>query len=200
MGWDEFRAKHYNRGRIDRKAEVDGSLTYFKYEDVPEGEIAKCIESNIVVKSRMVGSTYYGAIEIVRLKDGVKTDEVVGVVVPTRVDGSYIAIKVMDESMGPFYYDCPRSIIKLLTPTTNENALEWRKKCIEKADTKLKLSKLDIGTIISFPSPFSTTSGIKKGDIVQLRKYGKTHWQLKGLGWGWRQNNIPDNFTIEAAM
>ena len=36
--------------------------------------------------------------------------------------------KPMDESVGPYYYNVPKSWIKELTEPTNDYAQEWRKK------------------------------------------------------------------------
>ena len=198
MGWDETWAKHWKHGRVDRKAEVDDNFKWFKFDkDDPH----KLIKEVSVRKSTMVGSTYYGAIDI-WTKD--KGHEFVGVVVLTKViNRSRIAIKVMGETVGPHYYDCPASILKLLSPTDNEWALEWRRKCEEQIVKKKelnKIKKLGIGSIISFPSPFDTTFGHKKGDIITLRKYDKSKWQVKGCYCRWREKNIPLNYTIEIAM
>ena len=54
-------------------------------------------------------------------------------------------IKTMDETMGPFYYDCPKRILKMLSPTDNEAALEWRRKCAE-SGKKPGVTKLPVGT------------------------------------------------------
>ena len=43
--------------------------------------------------------------------------------------------KTMDESVHPFYYNCPARIFNLLTPTTSQNAKDWR----AKVSKKLKL-------------------------------------------------------------
>ena len=40
--------------------------------------------------------------------------------------------KDMSEESGPGYCDCPERILKLLSPTTNLYALEWRKACYTK--------------------------------------------------------------------
>ena len=48
--------------------------------------------------------------------------------------------KDMDESMGPYYYDCPKRILDLLTPTDNVNALEWRKECLKRLSEKDSLN------------------------------------------------------------
>ena len=45
-----------------------------------------------------------------------------------------IGYKDMEESEGPYYYNCPERILKLLTPTSNEYALRWRKKCWERIE------------------------------------------------------------------
>lgn len=42
--------------------------------------------------------------------------------------GYNFSVKEMDESVNPYYYDCPLRIMKLLTPTDHEYAIEWRKR------------------------------------------------------------------------
>jgi len=74
----------------------------------------------------------YMAYEI--LKPG-KPKKVTAIVclVDTRPDehgNPSFGYKDMDETMGPYYYTCPKSILDKLTPTKNKNALEWRKKCL----------------------------------------------------------------------
>ena len=39
-----------------------------------------------------------------------------------------LGYKDMDESMGPYNYNCPKRILDLLTPTEYEQAREWRQK------------------------------------------------------------------------
>lgn len=198
MGWDEFRASKWKHGQIDRKAEVDNYLTWFKYDETKQP--SKMVKSVTVAKSRMVGSTYYGAINVWTNKDGVISNEYVGVVVLTKTRYSHISIKVMEETMGPCYYDCPKSILDMLTPTMNELAIEWRAKCYKKADSpKGKIGKLKVGSVISFPAPFDTRAGHKEGETVKLYKYRRGHWQVQGTSWGWRQQSIPDQFTVEVA-
>jgi len=45
--------------------------------------------------------------------------------------GYDIGYKDMDESMGPCESECPERILRLLTPTSHEYALAWRKRCRE---------------------------------------------------------------------
>ena len=53
-----------------------------------------------------------------------------------------IGYKDMEESEGPYYYNCPERILKLLTPTTNEYALRWRQKCWERIERRKSMSRL----------------------------------------------------------
>ncbi|WP_285905118.1 hypothetical protein [Pseudodesulfovibrio pelocollis] len=45
--------------------------------------------------------------------------------------------KVMDETVGPFYYDCPSRILNLLTDTEYPEAITWRKQCRMKSGQAL---------------------------------------------------------------
>lgn len=67
--------------------------------------------------------------------------------------------KDMDESMGPYYYDCPERILKLLTPTEHEWAKEWREKCWKRIQRKKARPKLKKGMVIKFADPIVFSSG-----------------------------------------
>lgn len=79
-----------------------------------------------VLESAVVDSVYYAAAQIT--KPGAKR-EVTAIV--TRIEGS--GWKTMDESMGPYAWDCPASILAMLSPTTNELAKRWRAQCRQAA-------------------------------------------------------------------
>lgn len=139
MGWTSYHANEYKHGTIDRKAECD---KLYNWED--ETHICR------VLKSRMIGSTYYAAVE--RTEKGNGFTSVIAVITLTKVDIKdwfNFSYKCMDETFEPFYYDCPKSIINLLTPTENEHAIKWRKKCREKLE-EIKLKDLPVGTIIKW--------------------------------------------------
>ena len=89
-------------------------------------------------------------------------------------DGNCKLIKDMDETMLPFYYDCPESILKLLTPTDNKNANIWREKCRKRNKDKKVLAKHD-PIILTVKSPL--LSGHKPGDRIKL------HWDGWGKNW-----------------
>ena len=46
--------------------------------------------------------------------------------------------KYMSEFDMPYYFKCPKSILDKLTPTEDTNAIEWRKKCREYHQRKVK--------------------------------------------------------------
>lgn len=148
MGWTFVQADYFKNGNVDRKAECD---SYISLGDDME-----------VVKSRMVGSTYYAA---VRLLKGLDTSgniklysresaPVVGMVMLTQVrarDAFNFGYKVMDETMGPVETNCPITILDELSPTDDRAAYEWRQKCKEShAKRKLRqtLSELKVGSQI----------------------------------------------------
>lgn len=130
MGWCYYSARYFKNGKIDRKAECDAEFTSENLE---------------VVKSRLVGATWYGAMK------NKKTGEIWALVCDTSVDGWDFGYKDMSEDMGPYRYDCPESILKLLSPTDNEWANEWRQKCRDRIAEKKKLNALPVGTQIYVP-------------------------------------------------
>ena len=139
MGWTFYDALTDINGKVNRKHECDRLMTWNSEQSAGE-----------VLKSTMRGSVYYAALK----HTDKRTNEVmnVGVVILTSSDlksGLNFGYKDMDETVGPGYYDCPLSIIKLLSPTDNEYAIEWRKKCIEN-EKKSWLKKVAIGEKIIF--------------------------------------------------
>lgn len=82
-----------------------------------------------VLRSAVVGQTYYAAVELVRADQA----EVVALVCLLQYDSSRPTgswgYKDMDEAMGPNEASCPVEILELLTPTTVSYAVSWREKC-----------------------------------------------------------------------
>lgn len=178
MGWTSYNANFYKKGKVDRKAEID---------NLWNNDSSKKFK---VLKSSMVGSTYYGAIQV--------EDRVFATIFLTSVDmSSYynFSYKDMEETCGPFYYDCPISILKLLTNTDNELANEWRQKCWDNHEAKKaerknpnSLKNLESGTKISFFAK-QETNVCKKGDEVMLVKMSeKNSWY--GYGYKWSEKLV----------
>jgi hypothetical protein len=155
MGWTVGSARYFKNGKVDRKAECDALCTDTVFR---------------VEKSAMVGAVYYAAIRrIGKYVDGelemipTEKQDVSAVVILTSTGkeaygyftGYTFGYKDMSEDMHPYYYDCPISILNLLTETESENAKEWRRRCKERHEEKKKAKKnpdslenLPVGSII----------------------------------------------------
>lgn len=184
MGWDGMRATCYRaNGSIDRRAQCDNEHTW-DYEG----------RRSRVLKSAMVGSVYYAALEITE-KDGSR--RVIGCVDVTRVDNSQYCnfiMKSMSEDMEPYFYDCPASILDLLTPREDADALRWREKCREKLRRKKEqpqLGKLPIGTVIECEINGETMRFIKSAPCYQF----KTPFWANERGYI-SKKYIPENFRV----
>lgn len=171
MGWTSYHASHYKNGKVDRKAECDA---YFL-----EGLNTRWYR---IVKSTLVGSVYYAAVETLK-KFGAKQPDgtlevkdipaeerrVWGAVFLTSVnscDYYNFSYKDMSEDMGPGQADCPESILKLLSPTDNEWANEWRERCRQNAARKRSpdaLKNLPVGAVIRYVRG--------DGNMVELLKH-----------------------------
>ena len=185
MGWTSYCATHYKNGKVDRKAECDN---IFNDNMVSWGDDHKVIGKYEVLKSSMVGSTYYAAVK--KTKFATETEPEVSYVfgavclTSTNMKDYYnFAYKDMDESCGPYQCDCPKGILDLLSPTESEYALQWRKQCYENLTQKKNpniLSKLPVGSIVKVIMPFDTNY-FRKGDEVRLQK--RTKWGSNRTEW-----------------
>lgn len=196
MGWDGYTAFFYKNGKIDRKAECDAH--YERYCRVE--------------KSAMRGSVYYAAVTPIREYTRISTNpevydyvpipkerqETFAVVCLTRVDSRRrdFWIKTMSEDMHPYYYDCPESILRLLSPTASADAQEWRRLCREKRAqkrSKPSLSALPIGAVIEFQRGERTIRVCKCAPAYQF----KTAWyRVLGGNTYFQKRLIPDDFTV----
>lgn len=194
MGWTGYHATHYKwigkginrRYTVDRKAECDA---YWE-EGLNRGHFE-------VVKSTIKGSVYYAAVKPLKKCIGknekgeyqytdipLSEQKIFGVVFLTSIDSKdyyNFSYKDMDETVGPHYYDCPKSILDILSPTDSEYAKKWREKCYKQIEKNKALNNLPEDTIIEVIMPWETNY-YKEGDIVQLQKikWGKRFkWFVK---------------------
>jgi len=58
--------------------------------------------------------------------------------------------KDMDESCGPNADECPERILKLLTPTTYEHAIDWRARCWANIEKRKARKNLTPGTTLKY--------------------------------------------------
>ena len=174
MGWTQMRATCFTKGgSVNRKAECDQLFA----------------EGYHVLKSRMVGSTYYAAVE--------HEGEVSASVILTRVVDKgytpYILYKGISEDMGPVQQECPKTILDLLTSTTNKTALDWRYQCYKNLSKK-SLSDFGIGSEISF-SDGENTYHLKK--MAPAYQFKTPYWAVVGTNKYMPRTRIHDYSIIK---
>lgn len=122
-----------------------------------------------ILKRSSRGNTHYLAVRIM------PEDHVVAFVILTKTytenGRRYHGYKDMDETMLPYYFDAPASLIRLLTPTTNENANEWRRRCLDKPKV-VKLTKFRLPEPLSFGS--FQAQEFEKVDLPRKRSVYRT--------------------------
>lgn len=169
MGWTGTHASYYKNGKVDRKRECD---------EMSSWETDKYI--NTLLKSSMVGSVYYAAIETIN-KETQERKVWAEVILTTGQDRSdpyfNFHYKELSEDAGPGEYKCPKGILKLLTPTDSEYAKCWRERCHEYHANKKKkswLKELEIGKCIKYTR--------YNGEELILRKHPPAY-QFKTWFW-----------------
>lgn len=196
MGWTEYIPTHFKKEQVDRKAEIEHELTS-NWINIKRGTL--------------IGSVYYCAVEYTKrykmdnngdripngkddyiIEDIPETERTVfGIVCLTSVrqEGFYkwFGYKLMDETEGPYYYDCPDSILKLLSPTENKIANEWRKACKKYTIKRKEFKNLPIGTVIKFNDKLAT----KMKPAYQFR----TEWWATSGGY-YPKKYIPMDYEI----
>ncbi len=87
--------------------------------------------------------------------------------------GEGYGYKDMDETMGPYYYDCPLRLLKVAPYNNtflNVSSFEWREKVVafhaEKARRRAILKALKPGTVVKIKS---NTAGIERATIVSVK-------------------------------
>ena len=73
--------------------------------------------------------------------------------------------KDMSEAMGPFECRCPEKILKLLTPTDNANANEWRAQCWANIELRKARKNLPDGTVLRYGDREYTIDNEGRGPV-----------------------------------
>ena len=174
MGWDGIYITEAHK-TVSEKLSV-----YFKYHGFCENEVVKATIKNGVV---------YGAIR------NLKTNDVWAMVslLKFRKDGwqTEMLAKNMSEDMMPYYFDCPKSILDLLTKTDNEHSNEWRKRCYEQLANQKEKAKIKKSPYIFVKSGIKFSIGctyhVFKKDPTMRTKYHTFE-----TGYGLRISHIND--------
>ena len=110
MSWENAEAKFVNSsGRVARRQEAEYRLAHTFREEFK------------IVKTVMKGANLFGAVE------DTTSGKIFGCVLTLTTENGSVWWRTECEDVGPVVGGCPESILKLLTPTDNECAINWRK-------------------------------------------------------------------------
>jgi hypothetical protein len=142
----------------------------FTYERQLEDGSSKGLQ--VLASACPQNRVYYAAAQVIT--DGV-AGEVFAIVClvrwnPNDKEGMIFGYKDMEESMGPCEDGCPESILNLLTSTDNENALDWRRRCLAKLQQRTR--KVEDGDRVKLADALTFTDG-HVGDEFIVQKRGR---------------------------
>lgn len=166
MGW--LYMPRYSLGaHASAKSYLDAQFTY---ERELEGGGSKGLK--VLASSCPQNRVYYAAAQVIT--NGV-AGEVFAIVClvrwnPNDKEGMIFGYKDMEESMGPCEDGCPETILNLLTSTDNENALDWRRRCLAKLRRRMR--KIEDGDRIKLAEAVTFTDG-HVGDEFIVQKHGR---------------------------
>ena len=197
MGWTET----YYQFKLSHKQRREEMDKLFTWESADY--------SHCVLRSSITNNVYYAAVEDTEKSTGKKDVWAAVCLISERKDGYgyWYGYKDMDETCGPYSYDCPLAILKLLSPTENEYANEWRRKCYEK-HKKPSLSSMPEGSSIRFICPYKTTYHEAGESITLTKTVTCRYWSTNGkhrttYRWlepngriYWKTTMIPDDFEV----
>lgn len=189
MGYTGTWCNEYTKsGRVDAKKFLDKELSQ------PGDGVTQAIYR--VEKSCMVGNTYYAALYN---KDKGKEHVFAAVVLVKTGAGRNgepnLCFKSMSEYEGPHYYDCPPSILSLLTPTDDAECLKWRRRCYiqhQMNARKKMLAKMPIGTQIEVLDTGSSIVLTKRSPAYQFKR----DWWQCDSGFYFPISRIPCDYDI----
>ena len=92
--------------------------------------------------------------------------------------------------MGPCEDGCPERILRLLTPTTYESALDWRRRCL--ARLRKRKRPIEDGMRIKLPEPLTFTDGFKGDEFVVVKRGSSISFRAAGGGSRYRIRNFRD--------
>lgn len=177
MGW-LYMSRHHMGGHATPKAYLDDQFTYSGTHDDGTTQGLRVLESACVGNR-----VWYGAAQ--KIKNDV-AGEIVAIVCLVRwnlqdKEGMHFGYKNMDETMGPCEDGCPEKILRLLTPTTYESALDWRRRCLKRLRRRNR--PITDGMRIRLPQPLTFGDGHVGAEFIVVKRGSKITFRCdKGFG------------------
>ena len=78
--------------------------------------------------------------KVMEITTGDKVERLIQLDLLTRYDGM-VGYKPMDETMGPYYWDCPKKFLKNLTPPSSEYSANWCERVLARYKKPLTTAK-----------------------------------------------------------
>ena len=157
---------------VDRKAELDALFTWERKEAVESYGHVYPPMKDTVLKSSMVGSVYYAAVKREQSGKEPKVWAAICLTYGRGRDGSVWGYKDMDETMGPYEDRCPASVLALLTPTDDKDALKWRERCRANIAKAAEIRRNGPKPIYS---PTGVTVTVEKQSWLITSEFYRTH-------------------------
>ena len=184
MGW-LFMHHHHMGGHKSAKSYLDAQFTYSHPTD-DGGTRGLRVLASACPGNRV----WYAAAQVIDDGAGGEVFALVCLVRwnPKSTDGHAFGYTDMEESMGPYEDGCPAKILDLLTPTTSENALDWRRSC--RARLARRARKIVDGMRIKLARPLTFTDGyegdafvvVKRGTMITFRPDGgHGHYRIRNF-------------------
>ena len=123
---------------------------------------------------------YYGAVKTTVKKTGESYVWGFCAMVDWRKNDAFnFGYKDMDETMGPYMFNCPNTILDLLTdtPHDNESSREWRKACRERNASILKPKD---GDVIRLKNPMTFKGGWELQEFYVEKQGRRTSYYAVG--------------------
>ncbi len=113
-----------------------------------------------VLKSTVRSSAYYAACQSYDADGPPETFAIICLIRwnPGARSGEEFGYKDMTETMGPYKYDCPASILDLLGPPGNDYAAQWRGRCRQRHALTSR-RKPRPGDTLVLPEPLTFSDG-----------------------------------------
>lgn len=167
------------------KAYLDNQCTY-------PPDPAKGRETGLrVLKSTVRFSAYYGACQSYDADGARETFAIICLVRwnPGAKSGEEFGYKDMTETMGPYNYDCPASILDLLGPPGNDYAAQWRASCRQRLALTSR-RKPRPGDTLVLPEPLTFTDGVAERSFRVAQSGKKTVLRRASDGIGVRISGL----------
>ena len=177
MGW-LYMNRYHMGGHATPKAYLDDQFTYTRTVDDGTTRGLKVLGS-----ACMGNRVYYAAAQVI---ENDQPGDVVAIVClvrwnPRAKDDHHFGYKDMDETCGPCEDGCPERILRLLTPTTHEHALDWRRRCL--ARLRARGRKIEDGMRVKLATPLTFTDGHVGDEFIVTKKGSSISFRCaKGFG------------------